>query len=436
MKHSLSLRSRWILAGASTLVLLYAIAGFFVAPGIVRDRLARQIGATLHRPATVGRVRVNPFALSVTVDTLRVADRDGALLLAWDELYVNAEILSLVRRELDLAEVRLVNPYGRMVIRRDGTLNVSDIVDSMKASPGGGPAPVISIDGLHIAGARFDVVDSATARTFQTTIGPWRIDLAAFATRRDNNSRYSFSGRTESGESFAWAGTLAIDPLRSAGEFSLDSVKLYKYGPLYEHSVGFDVTHGIASAKATYELNLAPQGRVMRLTGGELGLGDVLLVERGHQDTAYAVPSLRLTGLNVDAEARRATVGAITASRITVRASRSRDSTINLIRMIGARDSVSTAVERTLRAGTILITLPSAVLTVNSVIHLVDVIFGSTRMYSPAVMACGTIDVSATWTSRVAQTVPDTAARAASQRQSIAVIMPRTRLFMNWFLPV
>src|SRR5208283_410179 len=125
-----------------------------------------------------------------------------------------------------------------------------------------------------------DVLDSATAPAFATTIGPWRIDLAAFVTRRDNNSRYSFSGRTDSGESFSWAGTVGIDPLRSAGEFSLDSIKLHKYGPFYQRTVGFDVIRGTAGVKANYTMSLAPEGRTMQLSGASLRVGDLALVER------------------------------------------------------------------------------------------------------------------------------------------------------------
>ena len=334
----LSRRSWIVLAVAGILVTVYSIAGFFVAPGIIKGQIERQLGATLHRRSTVGTVRVNPFALSVTIDTLRVADRDGVELFGWDELYVNAEILSIVRRELDLLEVRLVGPYGRLVVRRDGTLNISDIADSMnaasKAAPPSGPPPVLSIDELHIAGARFDVVDSSTRRPFRSTIGPWKIDLSAFATRRDANSRYAFSGRTESGESFAWAGDLAIDPVRSKGTFSLDSLRLFKYGPFYERTVGFDVPRGIMGVKAGYEVNLTPNARIMRLTGGEVTVGDLALVERGRGDTAVVLPALGVSGIEVDAVARRATIGAITLRRGTVNVARSRDSTINLLRMI------------------------------------------------------------------------------------------------------
>ncbi|HUO51786.1 MAG TPA: DUF748 domain-containing protein [Gemmatimonadaceae bacterium] len=332
-------RARLLLAIAAALLAAYAVAGFLIAPRVIRGRLQSQLAATLHRPAAVGRVRVNPFSLTVRVDSVRVADRDGATLLSWDEFLIDFQIISLLRRELDFAEVSLVRPYARVVIRADGTMNVSDIIDSMQAAPkpaNPAPLPVLAIGDLHIDGARVDFLDSAAARPFATTVGPWRIDLRAFATRRDNSSRYSFSGRTESGESFAWAGTFAIDPIRSTGEITLDSVRLAKYGPFYERTVGFDVVDGIAGVKAKYALDLTPRARVMRLLEGGMRVDGLAFLVRGLADTAVVLRRLEIGGVEADAVAHRATVGSIAATggRISVR--RAKDGTINLVRMAAA----------------------------------------------------------------------------------------------------
>ena len=334
LSSRISRRGRIAIVVAAVLIGAYAIAGFFVAPGLVKGQIERQIAATLHRRSSVGRVRVNPFALSVTVDSLRVADRDGALLFGWDQLYVNAELISLARRELDLLEVRLIGPYGRLVIRRDGTLNISDIADSMnaaaKTAPPSGPPPVLSVDELHIAGARFNVLDSATRRPFRSTIGPWKIDLTAFATRRDASSRYAFSGRTESGESFAWSGDLAILPVRSTGTFSLDSLRLAKYGPFYERTVSFDVPRGFMGVQAGYELNLGPATGRCGSPAARSPSAVLTLVERGRGDTAVYLPLLRVSGVDVDAVGRRAVVGAIALQGGMVNVSRARDGTTEL----------------------------------------------------------------------------------------------------------
>src|SRR5262249_10644652 len=147
-----------------------------------------------------------------------------------EELYVNFDLLSAVRRELDFDEIRLEQPYAHLVLRRDGSMNVSDIIDSTNAEskrhPSAGPPPVFAVSGMHILTARVEILDSQPARPFATTLGPLRVDLASFSTRRDNTGQYSFSGTMVTGETFAWQGTFAMDPVRSSGQFALGAIRL------------------------------------------------------------------------------------------------------------------------------------------------------------------------------------------------------------------
>src|SRR5512133_2510294 len=62
--------------------------GFLIAPGIVRGVIVEQASAALKREVAVAKVRVNPLALSLTVDGFQVRHRDGAHFLGWDSLYV------------------------------------------------------------------------------------------------------------------------------------------------------------------------------------------------------------------------------------------------------------------------------------------------------------------------------------------------------------
>ena len=333
-----SRRTKRILLVLTGLYAVYALAAGLLGPVLIKHNLPQRMGAQLHRAVTVGRVRVNPFTIAVTIDSLRVADRDGSTLLKWDRLYVNFDLLSVVRREFDFDEIQIEQPYAHFVMRHDGTLNVSDIVDSMNAEsarhPSSGPPPVLGVSGLHILNALVEIVDSQPARPFGTTIGPWRIDLSQFSTRRDNTGQYSFSGRMVTGETFAWLGTFAMDPVRSAGNFAVDGVKLGTYGAFWERSFGMDALSGTWGMKAKYSVDLTPKANVLRLTEGDAHASGVALVERGHADTAITLDRLQVTGIEGDAVSHVAHVGLIAATGASVHAVHSRDRTFNVLRML------------------------------------------------------------------------------------------------------
>ncbi len=197
-----------------------------------------------------------------------------------------------------------MGPYARIAIRADGKMNISDIIDSLNAAPkepeppNPKPPPVLAITVLHIENAHVAFVDSSASRPFATTVGPWFVDLREFATRSDSHNQYSFAGRTESGEKFSLAGTFAIDPVRSTGEFSIDSIRLAKYATFYERAVGFDVASGLGAVRAKYTVDLTPKKEIVRITEGTLLLDQLALAIRGLADTAIALRRLEISGVS------------------------------------------------------------------------------------------------------------------------------------------
>src|SRR4051794_2025665 len=68
---------RRAVAIAGGLLLLIAVLGFFAAPPLVRNLVQEQASKALGRQVSVAKVHINPFALSVTLEGLRIADQDG-----------------------------------------------------------------------------------------------------------------------------------------------------------------------------------------------------------------------------------------------------------------------------------------------------------------------------------------------------------------------
>src|SRR5262245_12953923 len=196
---------RWLLY-ATVALFLYAVAGFLVAPYFTRPYLTRTLSELLHRDVSLQRLRLNPFALSATADGFLIKDPDGSTFVSWDRLYVNFQLLSLVTEAWTFRQIRLTNFSGHLAMRKDGSLNVSDIIDSLSQEPATpqppSPPPLFRVGRLRIEDARMDFVDHSRPAEFRTQLGPVRIDLRDFGSRRDNKNPYAFYGQTESGETF------------------------------------------------------------------------------------------------------------------------------------------------------------------------------------------------------------------------------------------
>ncbi|HJU84156.1 MAG TPA: hypothetical protein VJ600_08080, partial [Holophagaceae bacterium] len=128
----LARRRRWIY-WIGGLVGAYTVFGFLLLPLILRRQLETRLGALLHRPVSVRKVRSNPFTIAVTVEGLEIRDRDGGSFLGWERLHVDLALWATVfRKEVAFQEVTLQQFHGRVALLKDGALNFSDILKSFQ----------------------------------------------------------------------------------------------------------------------------------------------------------------------------------------------------------------------------------------------------------------------------------------------------------------
>jgi hypothetical protein len=110
------------------LVGLYALAGFVLAPRLLRTYLVDLTHEKYGRELSLGPVRVNPFKFTVELEDIGLPDADGKALLEAGRLFVDFEgPTSLWERAFVFREITLERPHVRCVVRRDGRVNLGDL---------------------------------------------------------------------------------------------------------------------------------------------------------------------------------------------------------------------------------------------------------------------------------------------------------------------
>lgn len=145
-------------------VVLFAAAGFLVAPPLVRSYLLKQARSSLDREVTVGSVRVNPFTLSVTVRGLEVKEKgSGATFVAFDTLRMRlASFASLFAGAPVIASLRLEGPRVNLIRHEDGSYNFSDLLRRAASRPASGKPPRYSVNNIRVTGGEVDFDDRPT----------------------------------------------------------------------------------------------------------------------------------------------------------------------------------------------------------------------------------------------------------------------------------
>ncbi|MEP6767605.1 MAG: DUF748 domain-containing protein [Acidobacteriota bacterium] len=153
-------RARRVLVVAGALLVLWTIAGFLVAPAVLRPVVERKLAESLHRPVSVRGLALNPFALSATLEGLLVKERAGSgAFFSLERAYVNLEAISLLRRAPVIREITLTKPSIHVVRNDDGAYNFQDLLDEA-SKPKPASAPVrFSLNNIRVEEGSADFDD-------------------------------------------------------------------------------------------------------------------------------------------------------------------------------------------------------------------------------------------------------------------------------------
>ncbi|HVU25079.1 MAG TPA: DUF748 domain-containing protein [Opitutus sp.] len=326
----------WI---AASLVTLYGIAGFLVLPPLVRGQAEKRLSAMLGRRVTIERVRLNPFALSATIEGFDIRTADGKeSFLGWKRLYANFEALASMAGSWVLGDVELDGFHAAVAVNPDGTMSVADILAKVAppakvpAAPAT-PSRPIRVDRLQVTGAQAEFTDLSRRSPFHTTVGPMDFRLTDFRTAAGPDAPYHFSATTEKAEKLAWQGTLGVAPLQSNGELRLEGIDLPKYAPYFEDRLHGRLASGRLTVGARYEAKLDGAARRMRLSDGAVELRDVRLLQADGQP-AIELPSIKAAGISADALALKATIAGVTVEGGRINVRRAWDGTLNLLALL------------------------------------------------------------------------------------------------------
>ena len=336
----------------------FALLGFFVVPPIARHVAQNQLGETLGRKVTIDRIRVNPFALSSSVEGLQVFEADGVTpFVGWRRLYVNAQLSSLFRRapivqeiSLDGLRVHVVRVKATSDSWADVTsaYNFSDVVARLTA-PAKSPAPAprnaalprFSLNNLRLSdasiifddrplGAHHEVTELSIGVPFVSTLP---IYADAFVqpglSVRIDGTPFSVAGRTKPFK----------ESLETVLELRLRSLDLTKYLPFLPAALPFSLD----SAMLSLALDVAfvrPSADTPRLTvRGQVALTDVSAREKRKSGLTPLASLKRLDiGLGeADITNQKLAVDSVAISGLDIHARRERDGTLNL-QHLGAAD--------------------------------------------------------------------------------------------------
>jgi acylphosphatase len=136
LKKKLRPRLKKILIGLILFFVVFTLVGFFGLPPILKSILTKKLSENLHRSVTINQIKINPYALSIAVRGLTVKDKDSSeTFVSCEEIFLNLQSLSALRKALILSEIRLKQPFIKITQHADRSYNFSDLIEKKETKP-------------------------------------------------------------------------------------------------------------------------------------------------------------------------------------------------------------------------------------------------------------------------------------------------------------
>lgn len=299
-------------AGVAGALGLYALAGGWLLPKLIKSELPALVASELERKASVADVRFNPFTLRLSLQQLALTETDDAPLFSLEQLELELQWRSLLRRAWCLGDIRLVGPNLQLAIAPDGTFNIAQLLATLdkhkKDEPDSGmPRLVVG----HFTLEQGKVVVQDRHAGYRDTFAPIDFTLNNLSTLPDDNGDYTLSADAAQGGKLRWKGKAALNPISASGELALENVALAGLSSYLKPFVRMGVSAGRLSATLPYQFRYHDGQVEAGLNGASLGLAELALHQQGTTEPFARVKKFDITGVDLDLTKQTVAVGGI-----------------------------------------------------------------------------------------------------------------------------
>ncbi|PCE23580.1 AsmA family protein [Paraburkholderia acidicola] len=176
-------RTRRILTGLLIFLVLFGLFGFFAAPPLIRHIAEQQLSKQLDRPATIGRIALNPYTLNLEADSVHIGERGGAGdFIDIARLIVRPSWASLFRAAPIVNEVQLDSPSFHIIRYDAQRFNFTDLIEKFSKQPStpNSKPTLFSVSNIRLENGRIDFDDRLLG--MKHVIDQWKLGIPFIAT--------------------------------------------------------------------------------------------------------------------------------------------------------------------------------------------------------------------------------------------------------------
>jgi uncharacterized protein involved in outer membrane biogenesis len=331
-------RTRKIVIWSVAVVVAFGVLLGLATPPLLRSQLASRLSKQLHREVSIEQIKINPYAMALTVRGFLMKERGAqAPAVSFEELFVNLELQSLFRLAPVVKQLRLTKPYINLVRDEQRKYNFQDLIDEMTSAPPDPDSPQtqFALHNIEILDGKIDFDDRPenTKHTVeQIKIGvPF---ISSLEPHLDITVKPEFFALVN-GAPFHLAGD--TKPFKESHESTvgldiekLEVAKYLEYSPV---PLNFTVPSGQLDGKITASFKTSKGNAPSLSITGNLGIKELQIVQKtGSQ--VVKLPSFEVLIDAIEVFAKRASLKSIRFEGLDIHVNRASDGKLNLADLV------------------------------------------------------------------------------------------------------
>jgi hypothetical protein len=327
-----------IVLGVAVVVGLYALAGFVIAPRLLRSKLLEEIPKTLNVTPTVGDIRFNPFLFQLDLKSFALATSDGGKLLGFDRLFVDFDLSSLWHRAYTFSRIELDAPVLNALVAPDGIINLMALKPKPSPPPVGEkppaknePLPAVRIASFKVTSGSVSYEDRSRPSAFAARLEPVTFELKDFTTGVAGGL-FTFTGASKLGERIEWHGHLSVQPVASDGELHIEALQAHTLWEYLEDQLNFVVASGAIDVQSSYKFSLTDQVN-LALNVAKATVSNLAVRPKNSGTDWVSLPGLDMSGAAIDLAQHTGSIDSLSLTGLKVLAWLEPDGAINLLKL-------------------------------------------------------------------------------------------------------
>ncbi len=217
-----------------SVVLVYAVLGFYVVPAVLKAKLPDIIQQETGRKASVGKIEFNPFKLFASIQDFKILEKNGKPFMGFDNLSLKINIFQSIKQlALAIDDVTLNKPTVYLAKDSKGKFNFEDMAAAKpktKEEPKkeDGELFPLRLAKLTVKDGKLLWDDSHFAKPVSEELSPINLNISDLSTKAQSKAKLDFNLGVKSGGKLDWKANVGINPVSSEGTIVLDKLQLQK----------------------------------------------------------------------------------------------------------------------------------------------------------------------------------------------------------------